>query len=150
MLAASIYAQKGGKPEPVYPFCVMPGLLVGNQCRHGLMIWDGPIDLIQSPVNSLDLKSVGCLYWLAKGKDNMLDTELMLQQFELIEQKVERVVQARQQLQKENQALNNRILQLENLIQENAEAQKKHEALTALVRTKIDSLIGRLEGITED
>lgn len=80
----------------------------------------------------------------------MLDTELMLQQFELIEQKVERVVQARQQLQKENQALNNRILQLENLIQENAEAQKKHEALTALVRTKIDSLIGRLEGITED
>lgn len=80
----------------------------------------------------------------------MLDTELMLQQFEMIEQKVERVVQARQELQKENQALNNRILQLENLIQEKAEAQKNHEALTALVRTKIDSLIGRLEGITEE
>ena len=80
----------------------------------------------------------------------MLDTELILQQFELIEQKVEHVVQARKQLQKENQDLSNRISQLENLIQEKAEVQKKHEELTALVRTKIDSLIGRLEGITEE
>ena len=80
----------------------------------------------------------------------MLDTELILQQFELIEQKVEQVVQARKLLQKENRDLNNRILQLEDLIQEKAEAQKKHEELMAFVRTKIDSLIGRLEGITEE
>ncbi len=80
----------------------------------------------------------------------MLDIEAILQQFELIEQKVERVVQARQQLQKENEALSSRLGQLENLIQEKAEAEKKHEELTALVRTKIDSLIGRLDGITEE
>ena len=80
----------------------------------------------------------------------MLDIEAILQQFELIEQKVEHVVQARKQLQKENQDLNNRIGQLENLIQQKVETEKKHEELTTLIRTKIDSLIGRLEGITEE
>ena len=80
----------------------------------------------------------------------MLDIEAILQQFELIEQKVEHVVQARKQLQKENQDLNNRIGQLENLIQEKVEAEKKHEEITALIRKKIDSLIGRLEGTSEE
>jgi cell division protein ZapB len=80
----------------------------------------------------------------------MLDIEGILQQFELIEQKVEHVVRTRNQLQKENDELKNRIVQLESLIQEEAETQKKHEELTSLVRTKIDSLIGRLEGTTEE
>ncbi len=80
----------------------------------------------------------------------MPDIEAILQQFELIEQKVEQVVQARQQLQKENRDLNNRIVQLENSIREKGEAEKKHEELNTLVRSKIDSLIGRLEGVTEE
>jgi cell division septum initiation protein DivIVA len=80
----------------------------------------------------------------------MLDIEVILQQFELIEQKVEHVVQARKQFQKENEELNNRIQQLETVIQEKNEAEKKHDELTALVRTKIDSLIGRLEGTSEE
>lgn len=79
----------------------------------------------------------------------MLDIDAILQQFELIEQKVEHVVQAREQLQKENSDLNNRIDQLENLIREKIEAEKKHADLTDLVRTKIDGLIERLEGTTE-
>ena len=80
----------------------------------------------------------------------MLDIEAILQQFELIEQKVEHVVQARHQLQRENEELNSRIQRLEHLIQEKNEAEKKQEELTTLVRSKIDSLIGRLEGITEE
>lgn len=76
----------------------------------------------------------------------MVDMETILRQFERIEQKVEGVVQARQQLQKQNDDLNDRIGQLENLIREKVEAEKKHEELTALVRSKIDGLIGRLEG----
>ena len=80
----------------------------------------------------------------------MLDIEAILQQFELIEQKVEHVVQARQKLQQDNQNLNNRVGQLENLLQEKVETEKKHEELTALIRTKIDTLIGKLEGITEE
>ena len=80
----------------------------------------------------------------------MLDIEAILQQFELIEQKVEHVVQARKELQTENEDLKNRIGQLELLIQEKIEAEKKNEELTALVREKIDRLIGRLEGTTEN
>jgi regulator of replication initiation timing len=82
----------------------------------------------------------------SKKEDIMVDMETILRQFERIEQKVEGVVQARQQLQKQNDDLNDRIGQLENLIREKVEAEKKHEELTALVRSKIDGLIGRLEG----
>ncbi len=80
----------------------------------------------------------------------MLDIEAILHQFELIEKKVEQLVQGRKKLEKENQDLNNRIRQLENLIQEKIEAEKKNDELTGLVRDKIDQLIGRLEGITEE
>lgn len=80
----------------------------------------------------------------------MLDIEVIIQQFELIEKKVEHVVQVRKRIQKENEDLNNRIGQLESRIQEKAEAEKKHEELTTLVRSKIDSLIGKLEGIAEE
>jgi cell division protein ZapB len=80
----------------------------------------------------------------------MLDIEAILQQFELIEKKVEHVVQARKQLQKENEDLNNRIERLENQIMEKTEAEKKNGEITELVRAKIDSLIGRLEGIAEE
>ena len=80
----------------------------------------------------------------------MLDIEAILQQFELIEKKVEQVVQARKQLQKDNEDLNNRIGLLENQIMEKTEAEKKNGEITELVRAKIDSLIGRLDGITEE
>ncbi len=80
----------------------------------------------------------------------MLDIEAILQQFELIEQKVEHVVQARKQLKQENQDLNNTVSQLETIVQEKNEAERKHDELTALVRSKIDSLINRLEGTTEE
>jgi hypothetical protein len=89
-------------------------------------------------------------YIRLKEEDKMLDIEAILQQFELIEQKVEYVIQVRKQLQKENEELNNRIGQLENLIQEKIDAEKKNEELNALVREKIDRLIGRLEGTTEE
>ena len=79
----------------------------------------------------------------------MSDMDAILQQFELIEKKVEDVVQVRKQLKQENEELHQKIGQLEHLIQEKTEAEKKHEESTALVRAKIDSLIGRLEGVTE-
>ena len=79
-----------------------------------------------------------------------MDIEAILQQFELIEQKVEHVVQARNQLKQENADLNNTVSQLESVIQQKTEAERKHEELTALVRSKIDSLINRLEGTTDE
>ena len=80
----------------------------------------------------------------------MLDIEAILQQFELIEKKVEHVVQVRKQLEDKNRDLSSRIEQLENMINEKIEAERKHGELTTLVKSKIDSLIGRLEGIAEE
>ena len=80
----------------------------------------------------------------------MLDIEEILQQFELIEKKVEQTIVVRKKLVEENKNLSERIGQLEKLIQEKIEAEKKHEELTAIVRNKIDSLIGRLEGDAEE
>ena len=80
----------------------------------------------------------------------MLDIEAILQQFELIEKKVEHVVQVRKQLEDKNRDLSSRIEQLENVINEKIEAERKHGELTTLVKSKIDSLIGRLEGIAEE
>ncbi len=80
----------------------------------------------------------------------MLNIEAILQQFEIIEQKTEHLVQARKQLEKENEDLKSRIGQLENLIQDKTEDEKTREGLMARVREKIDSLIGKLEGVTEE
>jgi len=80
----------------------------------------------------------------------MVDIEEILQQFELIEKKVEQTIIARKKLVEENKNLSERIGELERLIQEKIEAERKHEELTGIVRNKIDSLIGRLEGDTEE
>ena len=80
----------------------------------------------------------------------MLDIEIILKQFDLIEKKVDHVVQSRSELQRENERLNNRVEELENLIQEKIKAEKKNEELNNIVREKIDALIGRLEGTTEE
>jgi hypothetical protein len=88
--------------------------------------------------------------YIEHRKDDMVDIEEILQQFELIEKKVEQTIIARKKLVEENKNLSERIGELERLIQEKIEAERKHEELTGIVRNKIDSLIGRLEGDTEE
>lgn len=79
-----------------------------------------------------------------------MDIEAILQQFELIEKKVEHVVQVRRELEQQNRDLTNRIEELEQVIQAKVASERKHDELTTLVKSKIDSLIGRLEGIADE
>ena len=80
-------------------------------------------------------------------ENNRMLVLALVKEIEIIGEAAAHVSQA---LQEENAALSTRISELESLVRDKAEAEKRHEELTALVRTKIDSLIGRLEGITEE
>jgi cell division protein ZapB len=68
-----------------------------------------------------------------------LDQETVLQQFEILETKVERLIEALQRRDSDNAQL-----------QEKEAAEKRNDALKALVRDRIDSLMGRLSEFTEE
>ena len=71
-----------------------------------------------------------------------MDNELILQQFEEIEQKVERLEAANEALKSEN-------TKLAEALQGKIEAEKRHTEVRTLIRSKIDSLMSRLDGIAE-
>lgn len=76
-----------------------------------------------------------------------MDNELILQQFEEIEQKVERLIKANQALENINQELKAENLTLNKALQEKIDAEEKYTEVRTLIRSKIDSLMSRLDGI---
>jgi regulator of replication initiation timing len=79
-----------------------------------------------------------------------LENEAILRQFEEIERKIERLIEANKSLQKMNSDLNTRISQVERELQEKTEAETLLNEERTLIRSKIDSLLGRLEEISEN
>jgi len=79
-----------------------------------------------------------------------LENEAILRQFEEIERKVERLIEANQSLQKMNSDLNARISQVEMELREKTEAETLLNEERTLIRSKIDRLLGRLEEISEN
>jgi predicted nuclease with TOPRIM domain len=78
-----------------------------------------------------------------------LDNELILQQFEEIEQKVEKLINVRKSLEAINLELKSKINKLEEELQGKVEAEKSYTEERVLIRSKVDSLLARLEEITE-
>lgn len=78
-----------------------------------------------------------------------MDNELILKQFEEIEKKVENLINVCKSLETTNLELRNKIERLEEELQGKAEAENKYAEERALIRSKIDSLLGRLGEITE-
>jgi len=78
-----------------------------------------------------------------------LDNEEVIWQFEEIEHKVERVIEACKSHEATNLELINKIERLEEELQKKTEAENKYLEERALIRTKIDSLLVRLEDIAE-
>jgi len=78
-----------------------------------------------------------------------LDNELILQQFEEIEQKVERLIKVCQTLNAANQELKAENVTLKQALQGKTEAEKQNIEVRTLIRSKIDSLMSRLDGIAE-
>jgi len=76
-----------------------------------------------------------------------LESQFILKQFEEIEKKVESLIEIRKSHEETNLELENKIKGLEEELQGKIEAEKKYAQEKALIRSRIDSLLVRLDGI---
>lgn len=78
-----------------------------------------------------------------------MDNEFIVEQFEEIEKKVEKLIDVLKSQEAANLDLRNKINRLEEELQGKTEAENNYSQERALIRSKIDSLLVRLEDITE-
>jgi len=78
-----------------------------------------------------------------------LDNEFILKQFEEIEKKVENLINVCKSLKTTNLELRNKVERLEEELQGKVETENNYAQEKALIRSKIDGLLGRLEDMTE-
>lgn len=78
-----------------------------------------------------------------------MDNELILRQFDEIENKLEKVVAVCKSYEAINLELNNKIVKLEEELQGKIETEKSYSLERNIIRSKIDNLLSKLDGITE-
>ena len=78
-----------------------------------------------------------------------MDNTVIVRQFEDIEQKVERLIGVCRQLKAANSELSNKIEQLQKELQGKIEEEKQYQAEKDMIRSKVDSLLAKLEDISE-
>lgn len=79
-----------------------------------------------------------------------MDQDTVFRQFELLEAKIEQLIEACRRRDVENTELRQNNDRLVEQLQENAAIEKQNDEMKALVRSKIDSLMGRLSEVTEE
>lgn len=78
-----------------------------------------------------------------------MEVEVILKQFDEIEKKVERLIGVNKSLKKNNIVLKGKIEQFEQELQVKVEAENHRTEVKDLIRSKIEGLLVRLDGITE-
>ena len=78
-----------------------------------------------------------------------MDHEKILRQFDEIEQKIGKLIDVCKSLEATNLEFKNKIERLEEELQGKGEAENNYQEERALIRSKVDSLLARLEGLTE-
>ena len=78
-----------------------------------------------------------------------MDSELILKQFDEIEAKVERLVEVIKSFEVTNRELKNQNDSLNEGLQNRINAEKSYNEERDLIRSKIDNLLVKLEGIEE-
>ncbi len=78
-----------------------------------------------------------------------MDSELILKKFDEIEAKVERLVEVIKSLEAANLELKNQNDSLNEGLQNKINAEKSYNEERDLIRSKIDNLLVKLEGIEE-
>ena len=79
-----------------------------------------------------------------------MDNQFFLSQFEQIEKKVEQLIEVCKSFEVTNLELSNKIKSLEEELQGKIEAEERIAEEKALIRSKIDNLLVRLEEFTEN
>ena len=79
-----------------------------------------------------------------------MDNAFILDQFDQIEQKVERLVDKCNALEATNLELQNKIKRLEEEIQGKVEAETSYAEEKALIRSKIDGLLAKLDEVASE
>lgn len=79
-----------------------------------------------------------------------MDSDLIIQQFEQIEQKVENLIETCRKVEATNIDLTSQVLKLEEEIQRKQDAENKYQEEKTLVRSKVDGLLAKLNTIAED
>jgi len=77
-----------------------------------------------------------------------VDNDFVLKQFGEIEQKVERLIENCNAQVAANSELKNKLIRLEEEIQGKVEAENNYAEEKALIRSKIDGLLARLDDIS--
>ena len=78
-----------------------------------------------------------------------MDNDTILKQFDEIEKRVERLIGACQTLKAANAELAEKVDGLEAELLEKNQQEGQNTEIKALIRTKIDNLMERLEGVAE-
>ena len=78
-----------------------------------------------------------------------MDNDFVLKQFGEIEHKVERLIENCKAQAAANSELKNKLTSLEEEIQGKVEAENNYAEEKALIRSKIDGLLARLDDISE-
>ena len=79
-----------------------------------------------------------------------MDSQTILIQFEEIEQRVGRLLGACKALEEKNQELDNKVMVLEGELQAKVNAENVYAEEKTMIRSKIDSLLARLEEASEE
>lgn len=76
-----------------------------------------------------------------------MDNELILQQFEEIEKRIEKLIEVNRTLENTQAELEAENRRLATELQRKIEEEKQQAEVKNVIRSKIDSLMGRLDGI---
>jgi FtsZ-binding cell division protein ZapB len=82
--------------------------------------------------------------------ENILDQETVLQQFDKLEKKIEYLVETCKRLENTKTELEQQNQHLTAQLQEKIVSEREQDELKGLIRSKIESLMGRLDEYTEE
>lgn len=78
-----------------------------------------------------------------------MDTDEVMHQFDRLEGKIEALIEQCQTLEGTNSELRSKVAELESELDQKHQAENKHSEQKALIRSKLDNLLARLNGVSE-